>query len=309
MTRVVGIVGLGNVGGAVANALVLAGLCDELILFDCNLPKAVAQAIDISDMLACTTHFTKVGATDSVMELAGADLLINCLGPDGVLEEDRLEELAISGAAVTRLFPQIMAAGFAGIIMNITNPCDVITALIQEVTKLPPHRVFGTGTALDTARMRRIVATAFGVAPRDVSGYVLGEHGNSQFVAWSTVSINSFPLTQINKELALAGNLAVLEDTIRNTGWDIIIGKNHTCFGIAATALRIVQALFTNEPVILPLCVFDLRSNCYIGLPAKLTKEGIISLVLPVLNSAEELNFEQSLAIVKNALVTFKDGL
>lgn len=130
-------------------------------------------------------------------ELHDADVLVIAVGPKTLLREDRLEELAETRAAVREVIPRVVASGFGGVIVNITNPCDVITQIIQQTSGFPDTQVFGTGTSLDTARMKRVVGEFFGVDPKSVTGYVMGEHGESQFVAWSTVTLGGRPVAEL----------------------------------------------------------------------------------------------------------------
>jgi len=182
MTRKVGIIGAGHVGADVAFSLVTQGLCDVIILLDEDEPKATSQALELRDMASLIASRVKVSAND-YSELHDADVVVIAVGPKTLLREDRLEELAETRAAVREVIPQVIASGFGGVFLNITNPCDVITQIVQQVSGFPHGQVLGTGTSLDTARMKRVVGEFFGFDPKSVTGYVMGEHGESQFVA------------------------------------------------------------------------------------------------------------------------------
>jgi|GEM_PF-6655744 len=199
MTRKVGIIGVGHVGADTAFSLVTQGLCDVLVLIDENEAKADSQALELRDMASLTASRVQVIANDYAA-LEDAEVVVIAVGPKTLLREDRLEELAETRAAVSEVTPKIIASGFNGVIINITNPCDVITQVIQKVSRLPHAQVLGTGTSLDTARMKRVVGEFFSVDPKSVNGYVMGEHGESQFVAWSTVNIGGCPVSELAVE-------------------------------------------------------------------------------------------------------------
>lgn len=302
MKRKIGIIGIGNVGSATALAIIEQNICDELILVDKNLEKAKAHALDMIDMLAYTTSYTHIIATDELSLLHDADLIINSIGPTSELKEDRLEELNETADIVSAIFPPVMSSGFAGIILNITNPCDVITQLIQNITGLPKTRVFGTGTALDTARLQRVVSQCLDVSPVSVHGYMLGEHGESQFAAWSTLHINSFPFLDFPQIKDI--DLDSLEDSVRKGGWEILLGKGHTNFGVAKVAATIANEIFTNSHRVLPISTYHEELACYIGTPAILTNVGIKENLYPILPPEEQKKLVASATIIKNAYST-----
>ncbi|MBC1462252.1 L-lactate dehydrogenase [Listeria welshimeri] len=298
MKRKVGIIGAGHVGSDVAFSLVTQGICDEIILIDKVEAKAESEALELRDMSSMTHFYTAVTANDWE-GLKEADIIIMAVGPETLLRQDRMEELVETSRSVAEIVPKILATGFEGIFVNITNPCDVITMLIQKITGFDHSRVFGTGTSLDTARMRRVVGEALHINPKSVEGYVLGEHGESQFVAWSTVKIGGVHITDYKTETTL--DLPALKDTVRFGGWNILTGKGWTSFGIATATANIVGALLSDAKQVFPLAVFSEQTNTYIGQPAIIGANGVIDILEPSLTKEEQANFSNSAAVIRKA--------
>ncbi|MBC1892091.1 L-lactate dehydrogenase [Listeria booriae] len=294
MTRKVGIIGVGNVGSQVAFSLCTQGICDSLVLIDKNAKKAQSEAFDLLDM-AAYTHPVSI-TTQDYDALDDADVVILAAGPEMMAQEDRLSELDETLAILDDILPKLLHTAFRGIFVVITNPCDVVTHFVQERTGWDKQRVFGTGTALDTARMKRMVGSVLHVSPSSVEGFVLGEHGDSQFVAWSTVSIAGKAVTDF---AVLDGDK--IEQETRDAGWAILQGKGCTSFGIGTTAAMVTQAILTNEQRIIPVSTFDAKTGVYIGLPALVGRDGATT-YYPKLNSAEKERYDASVAVIKQAI-------
>jgi L-lactate dehydrogenase len=299
MTRKVGIIGAGHVGADVAFSLVTQGLCDIIVLLDENEKKAVSQSLELRDMASLTASRVQVIAND-YSELHDADVLVIAVGPKTLLREDRLEELAETRAAVREVIPRVIASGFGGVIINITNPCDVITQIIQQTSGLPDSQVFGTGTSLDTARMKRVVGEFFGFDPKSVTGYVMGEHGESQFVAWSTVTLGGRPVAELAGDREV--DWAKMDDAVRGGGWEILQGKGWTSFGIATASARLVDAVLSNAQSVYPVSAWDDELSVYIGQPAVIGKNGIVQTLQPELTAYEGVAYHASARVITAAL-------
>ncbi|MBC1500799.1 L-lactate dehydrogenase [Listeria weihenstephanensis] len=291
MKRKVGIIGVGNVGSQTAFSLCTRGICDALVLIDKDEKKAQSHALDLNDMAAFTNPVTIT--TQDYVELRDADVIILAAGPEMMAQEDRLTELDETLEILDDVLPKVMMTGFDGIFLVITNPCDVVTYFVQKKTGLDHHRVFGTGTALDTARMKRILGNLLQVAPDSIEGYVLGEHGDSQFIPWSTVRLAGSPI--------LEGLRASVEKETRDAGWAILQGKGCTNFGIGTTAATITKAILADERRIFPVSVFDEEAQVYLGLPAQIGREGIIFTSCPKLTEDEEKKLQHSIQVIQQA--------
>ena len=193
--RTVGVVGLGHVGAHVAYSLAIQGIADELILVDLKDQKLASEVQDLRDSVAYMPHRVSVRAGD-FSDLGECDVIVNSVGKIDLLRgnTDRVAEMTFTVPAVRSYVLKSKDSGFNGVLINITNPCDVVTYELAKGLGLPRGRVFGTGTGLDTARLLSALARQTGVDHKSITCYMLGEHGNQQFAPWSCVSFNGMPL-------------------------------------------------------------------------------------------------------------------
>lgn len=308
MTYTVGIIGVGHVGAAVATALVLRGSVGKLWLVDQKDAKAQAEALDLMDQNALLDKQTAVDCfayASDWHQLAACDVVVLAAGDISILggdNPDRFAELRNSIRVVADVAPRLKASGFDGVLINITNPCDVVVTYLQQQTGIPFARIFGTGTTLDTARMKKAVAKRLGCTLADVTGYVLGEHGESQFTAWSTVRVGGVPIDQI----AAAQHLSLPEfkEAARMGAWQILAGKGFTAYGIGLSATVMVEAVLADSHRALAVSAYDPAIGCYIGQVAQLGAAGIEQ-VLPVpLTAAEQAQRAASVASIQHMLHT-----
>lgn len=293
----VSIIGLGNVGATVAHTLVERKLCDEIALFDKKDGLVNAEINDLRDGMVRRNGNIELLAGEK-SDLVDSDLIIFAPGDITILQNnsDRLEEFKYTKTCVEEWAPIIKDSGFKGIIVSITNPCDVIAEYMQKLTDLPKERVIGTGTVIDTARMKNAVAKYVGLDPNSIDGYVIGEHGNSQFIAWSKVSIASKSINKILDEKTFDQ----IEEASRMKAFEIIKGKGYTSYGIANAAAIIVETIFNDSKTILPVSSYSSEAGCYIGHPAVVGKDGIIREVLLELNEIEQEKWNHSVETIKN---------
>lgn len=293
----VSIIGLGNVGATVVHTLVERKLCDEIALFDKKDGLVNAEINDLRDGMVRRNGNIELLAGEK-SDLVDSDIIIFAPGDITILQNnsDRLEEFKYTKTCVEEWAPIIKDSGFKGIIVSITNPCDVIAEYMQKLTDLPKERVIGTGTVIDTARMKNAVAKYVGLDPNSIDGYVIGEHGNSQFIAWSKVSIAS---KSINKILDKK-TFDQIEEASRMKAFEIIKGKGYTSYGIANAATIIVETIFNDSKTILPVSSYSSEAGCYIGHPAVVGKDGIIREVLLELNEIEQEKWNHSVETIKN---------
>ena len=295
MTRKVGVIGSGNVGSTLANNMLVAGTADTLVLIDTNELKLNSDATDFEDAAAnLPTHTTVV--RNDYEALADADVVVIAVGSIGVQNDDakhdRFVELKVTSKAAKEV-------GFHGVLVSISNPCDVIAALFQKYTGLPKTQVIGTGTLLDTSRMKKVVGQKFDVDPRSVSGYNLGEHGNSQFSAWSQVRVMGHPVTELAKDRDDV-DLDQLAEDVRAGGYVVFHGKKHTNFGIAAAALRLVTAVLNDAHAELPVSNFREEYGTYVGYPAIIGRQGLVRQLQLDLTNEEKDKLAASAKYIKD---------
>lgn len=308
MTRKIGVIGTGNVGAAVAHHIVLTGLADQLVLIDKNEQKVKADAMDFNDALANIDHHTTITVND-YSQLADADIVISAVGnirlPNESKTNDRFAELPFTSQAVLDVAPQIKESGFNGVLIVITNPCDVITSLYQKYTGLPQNQVIGTGTLLDSARMKRAVAGELNIDPRSVSGYNLGEHGNSQFTAWSTVRALSHPITEVADQKQIS--LEKIDQVARDGGFTVLKGKKYTNYGISAAAVRLARDILNDAHSELPVSNYRKEYATYLSYPAIIGKNGIEEKIQLELTDREKGKLQLSADYIKQKLAETLD--
>ncbi|AEV95804.1 L-lactate dehydrogenase [Pediococcus claussenii] len=299
MTRKVGVIGLGNVGSAVAQQIITNGYTDDIVLIDENVDKVSADALDFEDAMENLPTHTNIIVNDYAA-LKDADVIISALGkiklsdnPNG----DRFAELPFNREQVTKVAEKIKESGFNGVIIAITNPVDVITSIYQKVTGLPKKHVIGTGTLLDSARMKRAVAKGLDIDPRSVSGYNLGEHGNSQFTAWSTVKVFDTPIEQLAKERDL--DLDQINEDARVGGYYVMRGKHYTNYGVAAAAVRLAIVVLSDARQVLPVSNYREDYGTYLSYPAVVGRDGIIEQIQLKLTSEELDKLQKSAEYIK----------
>ena len=297
--RKVVIVGAGHVGSHVGYALISQSLADEIVYIDSDRAKAVAQALDLTDATNYLPVRTKVTAGD-YSDAADAQIMIIAAGPLPSGSQTRMDTLGQTIEILKEVTASIKKSGFDGIIVNISNPADVITHYIQHTLNWVPERIFSTSTTLDSARLRRAIAQETGI-DQSITAYALGEHGESQMVAWSAVTIAGKPLSQWREEYPDTFgklDLDALADAGREGGWTILRGKGCTEFGIGASAAEVVRAIFYNENRVLSVSVLLNgqygQHDVYASVPAIVGRDGIAHIIELHLTPEEQEKFDAS---------------
>lgn len=294
--RKVAIIGMGHVGATVAFTLFTHGITDEMVLIDKNPKKADAEFNDLSDTLARNDFHVKLKQQD-YSELKDTDIIVTAFGDikASVESGNRFAEFDFNSQQAKEVGQKIKESGFKGIIINISNPCDAVTTILQQTTGLPKNRVFGTGTFLDTARMQRAVGDELGQDPRNVDGFVLGEHGNSQFVAWSTVSVDHKPAVDLFDE----ETRKTLNQRTKDNAFKVAFGKGFTSYAVATCGVRLVQAVFSDAHLFAPTSVYVPSVETYIGYPSIIGANGVEKVVPLKINDEEQKLFEESANYIK----------
>lgn len=268
----IGIIGMGHVGATLAYTLCLQGLADELVLIDTNEMKVQAEYLELSDTVQNLNHHVKLIKNDYAA-LENAAIVVFCAGDIRVLETatDRLAELRVTSKIVEDVSPKLKASGFSGIVISITNPCDVIALYLANMTGFDKAKIIGSGTLIDTNRLKHR-------AERD-DVLVIGEHGESQ------VALN------VSSEV---------EKLATGTGWEIYAAKHHTAFGISSSVARIIRVLKADTRELLPVSSYDESENCFYATLTEFNlKDGVIRRILPPLNNSETNRLAQSIQTIK----------
>ncbi|HIW17321.1 MAG TPA: L-lactate dehydrogenase [Firmicutes bacterium] len=295
-TRKIGIIGLGHVGAHVAYSLAIQGIADELVLVDQKAQKLESERQDLADSVAYLPHRVKITA-GGFADLGDCDVIVNSTGKIELLEtHDRLSEMDFTIAAVRSYAGKIKASGFDGVLLNITNPCDIVTRELALMLGLPRGRVFGTGTGLDTSRLLSALSRQTGIDHKSITAYMMGEHGAQQFAPWSCVSFRGVPLDEWAKtdERFRFDREALKKESIAG-GWVTYAGKQCTEYGIATTAARMVSIILHDEKAIMPasmeLCGEYGESGLFAGVPCLIGANGVEKVIELPLTDEEMREF------------------
>jgi L-lactate dehydrogenase len=302
----VGIVGTGAVGSSAAYAMIMDGIVSELVLIDPNQDLAGAQAEDLEDATLFASP-VRISVGDYA-GLAGAGVVAICCGARQIAGETRLQLLGRNTVIFTQILHQIASHAPEAILLVVSNPVDLLTELVCSLSGLPAGRVFGTGTLLDTARFRAHLGQAVGVSPQSIHGYVLGEHGDSEVLVWSTVSVAGIPLDAFAKQVGhplTPEFIARIDDGVRNSAARIIQGKGSTSYGIGAAIAHIVRAVRDDERILLTVSapspeLGDGGAPC-LSLPRIVGSRGVERTLFPTLSAGERQALEASARVLAKA--------
>ena len=302
--RKIVVIGAGHVGSHAGYALISQGLAEEIVFIDVDRKKAEAQALDLFDATAYLPSRAVVRAGD-YGDAADAQLLIVAAGPLPAMRrgQTRMDTLRQTIEIMKDVTEAIRMSGFAGIILSISNPADVVAHYIQHKLNWDPRRILSTSTTLDSARLRRALAEAIGVDQKSITAYALGEHGESQMVPWSVVSIAGKPLAQLREERPDTYgklDLDAIAAAGRAGGWTILGGKGSTEFGIGTSIAEVGRAIFHDEDRILPVSVLLEgqygQNGVYASVPARLNRHGVADIIELKLAPEEQARFAASCA-------------
>jgi L-lactate dehydrogenase len=300
----VGIVGIGAVGSSAAYAMIMSGAASELVLIDPDEGLARAQAEDLEDATPFASP-ARVRA-DSYPGLAGARLVALCCGARRRPGESRLELVARNAEIFREVVAGVMAHAPDAVVLVVSNPVDLLTGLVSRLSGLAPGRVLGTGTLLDTARFRARLASFAGVSPRSVHGYVLGEHGDSEVLVWSTATVGGVPLAQFAEQLGrplTAEAIAMVDEGVRHGGARIIQGKGATFYGIGGAITQIARAVRDDERVLLTVSAPSPELDACLSLPRIVGAQGVERTLIPALTADELAALERSAGILRKAAI------
>ncbi|MDR0847392.1 MAG: L-lactate dehydrogenase [Lactobacillales bacterium] len=285
------LVGDGAVGSSYAFALVNQNIAQELGIIDVAYEKTQGDAMDLSHALAYTSPKKIYAAQYS--DCADADLVVITAGAAQKPGETRLDLVNKNMRIIKSVVDEIMKSGFNGLFLVASNPVDIMTDAVQKFSGLPKHRVIGSGTSLDTARLRQAIGQLIQVDARNVHGYIMGEHGDSEFATYSSMNIGGLPICDwadncfnIDEDVLHATFVGV-----RDAAYEIINKKGATFYGIAVALARITKAILDDENAILPLSVYLTgeygQHDIYIGAPAVINRQGIRGVVQIKLDERE----------------------
>jgi len=296
----IAVIGAGAVGSTTAYTLMLKNLASEVILIDVNEAKEEGEVLDIGDGLCFGETGCVVGA--NFKDAGNADIIILTAGAAQKPGETRLDLVNKNKAICTSVFKEIGKIKSTAVIIVVANPVDIVTYLAQELSGLPLNQVFGTGTGLDTARLKTAIGKHLGVYPQSVNGFVMGEHGDSEFVPWSTVSVGGVS----GKDLFTPAEQKTIADSVRTEVYEIINRKGATFYGIAAVTSDIVEAVLFNQHKVMPASTrldnYNGVSGVCLGVPAVIGRSGVEKVWPVALTAEEKKRFQKSAETIKQYL-------
>ena len=302
----VGIIGAGQVGSSAAYAMVLRGTATEIVLVDINEPLARAQAEDILH----ATPFSRPPrvSAGSYQALEGAGLVILACGVGQRAGETRLQLLERNARVFEEVTRQILNHTGEPILLVASNPVDVMTQVVAKLSGLSPTRVIGSGTILDTARFRALLGEHLAISPQSIHAYVVGEHGDSEVLVWSSANVGGVPLHEFaeqSRHFLSEERRRTIDDRVRRAAYSIIEGKGATYYGIGAGLARIVRAVRDDEQSVLTLSSTQNGVTGFEGvslsLPRVIGGMGIAETLPPSLSAEEQAALAQSARVLQDA--------
>ena len=298
MSNKVMIVGTGNVGMSYGYALIHQRThVNELVLVDINRDDAEGEAIDLRDALAVSPSYLKI-RSGSYADASDCDLIVITAGVPQKPGESRMDLLKKNAAIFKDMIGQIMHSGFSGIFLVASNPMDVMTYLTWRYSGLPAAHVIGSGTVLDSSRLRYRLSQRLHVHPKNVHAYQVGEHGDTEFAIWSSANVGCQQIS----DLLGRQDLAEIEDYARNEAYDIIKKKGATYYGIGSCLAMITDCILNDERRVLSVSNYDEFSGTYNGFPAVVGSDGIIRRLGIKLDDEEQKKFDLSISALKDAI-------
>ncbi|MDH3308639.1 MAG: L-lactate dehydrogenase [Acidimicrobiia bacterium] len=298
----VAIVGAGGVGTAIAYASLIRGASKEIALYDLNAAKVEAEVLDLNHGLRFAGSSHVIGA-DTIDVCSDADIVVITAGAKQRPGETRLDLAGRNADMFREMVPALVDAAPGAVFLVVTNPVDVMTYGTLRLSGLPPSRVIGSGTVLDTSRLHYLLARRCGVDVRNIHAYIGGEHGDSEFPLWSTATVGGVPITAWTDENGLpvsTGELDAIADEVKHAAYRIIEGKGATTYAIGLAVTEIMQAVLTDLSRILP--VSSLVDDVCLSLPSVVARSGVTRVLDIPLSAAERAALDASRTTIRTAI-------
>lgn len=300
MNNKVVIIGCGNVGMSYAYALLnQRTYVNRLVLIDLNEERVEGEVMDLNHCLPYAPSKISINK-GNYQDCSDASIIVIAAGANQKPGETRTDLIMKNSIIFKDIVGKVMSSGFNGIFLIATNPLDVMTYLTYKYSKLPASRVIGTGTSLDTARLQLMIGKKLCINPKNIQVYVIGEHGDSEFIPWSNANIS----LQNIKGFFTQSEMDEFEADVRNAAYQIINKKGATYYGIGMALVRITNAILGNENTIIPLSIYDEENDVYVGLPAILNKDGVERRIRLKLTNEEEIKLQKSIDVIKSNIAS-----
>ena len=297
------IVGVGMVGMSYAYALLNQNICDELVLIDINKERARGEAMDLSHGLPFAPSSMKIKSGE-YSDCSDADVIVICAGAPQEEGETRRDLLQKNYKVFKSIVEPIVSSGFNGVFLIASNPVDIMTQAVYTLSGFPAGRVLGSGTTLDSARLRHMMSDYFNVNPRNVHAYVIGEHGDSEFVAWSNAAISVNPLKDLEvNHPNLMEDMQQIAVDVKESAYEIIKTKRATYYGIGMVLARLTRAILFDENSIFTVSTYLKgeygQQGIYVGVPSVVNHNGVREILQMTLSNEEQEKFNDSCKILR----------
>ena len=298
----VAIIGVGSVGSAVATAVKNTGLVHEIVLFDRDGMRARAAAEDLGH--AASFGFdVKISAVNNYRGIRGADIVIIAAGANQKIGETRTDLLQHNAEVIRDIVPRVMANVDSRnvILIIVTNPLDVMVMLARELSRLPAGRVIGTGTMLDSGRLRTILARTLSVSPQSIHSFVLGEHGDTSVIDWSGITVGGLPLDDFCRQTKTPISVSArrtIEYRVHNAAYEIIHGRGATWDGIGAAVADLLRSIISDEHRILTVSIVA-KDGIAMSLPRVVGASGVTVSLIPKMSATESAELRASARVIK----------
>ncbi|WP_061313788.1 L-lactate dehydrogenase [Clostridium botulinum] len=301
----IAIIGAGFVGSTTAFNLITQGVCDEILMIDINKERAYGEVMDLNHCIEYLNRNTKV-VTGEYKDCKDVDIVVITAGPPPKPGQSRLDTLELSAKITESIVNPIMESGFNGYFIIVSNPVDIIAHYVYKISGLPKNHIIGTGTSVDSARLKNFIGELLNVDPRSVQGYSMGEHGDSQMVPWSHVTVGGksfYAILEDNKDLTGEVDLDRLVLDTSRAGWEVYERKGTTYYAIAAATVAIIKSIMHNENKIIPVSTLLEgeygEKDVFCGVPAILNRDGVKDVVEIHMTADEMIKFKNSLNIIR----------
>lgn len=296
------IVGTGNVGASIAFALMNQRTAvNEIVLTDIIAKDAEGEAMDLRDALAVAPSYVKI-SNGTYKDAKDCDVVVITAGAAQKPGETRMELLNKNVNILQGMVEQIMASGFNGIFLVVTNPMDVLTYFTMKFSGLPAEKVIGSGTVLDSARLKKRIAEYLNVNPKSVHAHQIGEHGDTELTVWSLADVGGQKVTEMLPAEVRQG----ISEYVRDEAYQIIEKKGATYYGIATCVAQILNCILNDEMRVLPVSSYDPFSGVCFGFPSVVGRAGVIRRLDVKLSEAEGIALQKSINAISNAIKSVK---
>ena len=302
MKNKVVIIGCGNVGMSYAYALLNQRTkVSDLILIDIKRNRIVGEAMDLNHGLAFAPSKINISVGD-YEDCRDAAIVCICAGANQAPGETRIDLVHKNNAIFKEIVSKVVESGFDGIFLVATNPLDVMTYITYKHSGFDPSKVIGTGTTLDTARLRYLISDKLSINPKNVHAYIMGEHGDSEFASWSNAYVGSVGI----REFLSQEELDTIANSVKTAAYDIINKKGATCYGIGMVLVRITNAILDDENTILTVSSYNPEYDLFVGFPSIVGRKGVVGLIPAKLTNEEQAKFDNSIDVIKNVITGLK---